>query len=113
MALNRNFNNNGMERFIRGMAGLLMVVDGLSHRRKFEVGIGAALFLYGITGSNSLMNIMRRFNLWGPGDSLVNLFKQVIPGQGINPILTQQASPKKKPNKEYNESSFVDATSIR
>lgn len=88
------------DRIVRGILGGLMLFNGATHMRKsparvVEAGVGGAFLLYGITGFDPLLKMFGASTISGAKDNILHRMKQAAPGQGINPMLTQQAIPQK------------------
>lgn len=104
------------DRVLRSLLGFLLLLDGLTHFRKgtlrpLEVMTGGAFLVYGVTGFDPLLKRFGVSTIPGTADSLFNLLRQFAPGQGINPILTQQASPRHSANGAVPKS-LADETAI-
>lgn len=100
MAIKRNMGKK--DRFTRGMMGAYLLAGSLLDRKRFmpirvaQAGLGGALLIYGITGFDPFLKLFGASTLSGAEDNVINQLKQIFPGQGINPALTQQAVPQKK-----------------
>lgn len=100
MTMKMDPNMGKTDRWLRGILGGLMLVNGLRHRgsmmRRLESVIGGAFFIYGLTGFDPLLKYFGASTIPGAENNALNMMKQALPGQGINPMLTEQASPRKK-----------------
>jgi uncharacterized membrane protein len=120
MAINNNTtpqpNVGSVDRVIRGILGTWLVMTSLN--RLFSVaGILQAASGYGLlasaaTGQCAMMRRMHAFTIPGQSNSLMNQLKQAMPGQGINPIQTQQASPKKDTRQTNPDEPLANAYAI-
>jgi hypothetical protein len=98
--------------------GGLLLINGLSHfrnsaPRRWETLIGGAFLVYGLTGFDPLLKLFGASTIPKAEDNVLNRLKQVAPGQGINPRLTQQAVPKQDTLGMNSDLPVVDALSIR
>jgi hypothetical protein len=86
------------DRLSRGLLGLMLLMDGLQHIRRsairpLETIVGGAFVFYGLTGYDPVLKKLGVSTIAGAEDNVLHQFQQVAPGQGINPMLTQQAVP--------------------
>jgi hypothetical protein len=102
MAMTTTFKPNmgTADRLVRGALGGLLLVNGITHfkhsaPRRWETLIGGAFLIYGLTGFDPLLKLFGASTIPKAKNNILNLLKQTAPGQGINPILTQQALPKR------------------
>ena len=105
------------DRIVRGIMGGLMLWNGLTHiqdsmGRKIESVIGGAFLIYGLTGFDPLLKAFGVSTIAGTENNLLNVAKQSAPGQGINPILTQQSVPQKETLGMGTDQTLADATAI-
>lgn len=120
MAVMHLNNNMGKaDRILRGVLGGVMLLDGMSHRhgavamlRRLEALTGSAFVLYGLTGFDPLLKMFGASTVPGAENNILNLAKQAAPGQGINPMLTQQPLPKKPVRGINPEKPIADALVI-
>jgi uncharacterized membrane protein len=105
------------DRVVRGIMGGLMLLNGLANMkhsafRKIETLVGGAFLVYGITGFDPLLKAFGVSTIPGRENNLLNVAKQAAPGQGINPIATQQSVPQTETRGMSDEQSIADATAI-
>jgi hypothetical protein len=87
------------DRIVRGTLGGWMLLNGLAHLagggwwRRIESLVGGAFLVYGITGFDPLLKRFGASTIPGTENNIMNQIKHAAPGQGINPMLTQQAVP--------------------
>ena len=96
--MNMTQNMGKTDRMVRGMMGGAMLLDGLMHignstGRRVETLIGGAFLFYGATGFDPLLKAFGVSTIPGTENNLMNRLKQATPGQGVNPMMTQQAVP--------------------
>jgi hypothetical protein len=77
-----------------------MLLDAIRQDRKIswrllETMTGSAFLIYGITGFDPLLKKLKLSTMPHSKNNLLSVLKQAAPGQGINPMLTQQAVPGK------------------
>lgn len=111
MTLTRQKNMGKMDRIVRGTLGAVLLLNGLrnlgnSPLRKIETLIGGAFFAYGVSGFDPLLSAYGASTIPGRENSLWNLFRQALPGQGIKPTLTQYVLPKGD-IKRFNENTTI------
>ncbi len=97
--MDANQNMGATDRLIRGGLGGLMLMNGLPHLiggsmlRRLETLVGGAFLFYGITGYDPLLKAFGASTIPGAENNIMHQLKQAAPGQGINPMMTQQAVP--------------------
>jgi len=87
------------DRLIRGLAGAVLMANGLRHIRKsplraWETAIGGAFLMYGVSGIDPLLHKVGATTIPGTENSVWNQIRATLPGQGIKPILTQNVIPR-------------------
>lgn len=118
MAVMQMTQNMGInDRIVRGTLGSLMLANGLMHLRHspirwVETVIGGAFTFYGLTGFDPLLKWLGVSTIPGSENHILHVAKQVAPGQGINPMQTQQAVPKQATRGADSEQSVSDAMTI-
>jgi uncharacterized membrane protein len=105
------------DRVVRSTLGGAMLVNGLKHLdhswlRRLETGIGGLFLLYGVTGFDPLLKALGVSTVPGAEDNVLNQLKQVAPGQGINPMLTQQPLPRNVTRKSNIDETIADSMII-
>ena len=105
-----------VDRVIRGVLGTWLVMTSVG--RLFSIaGIlqfisGFCLVTSATTGQCSMMRWMNASTIPGQNNNLLNQFKQAMPGQGINPIQTQQAKPQRETRQINPNEPMADAYAI-
>jgi uncharacterized membrane protein len=92
MAISKNVGS--IDRIIRGIAGVWMVMDGLKHKgsvvRQMEVFTGGSLIANALTGHCAMLSAFGVSTIPGKEDNLIDQLKAALPG---NPILVQDFGP--------------------
>jgi hypothetical protein len=120
MAVAVNLGNPNMgpiDRLIRGALGGWMVVNGLagfgrSPVRRAQTLLGVAWLSGSLLGRDPLFKLFGLSSVQGREDFLLNQLRQAAPGQGINPMLTQQPTPQHSTRGVGAEQSVAEATRI-
>src|SRR5262249_43813034 len=105
-------------RFLRGSIGFFLLSSSVMRKQKTFWSLlsglwGGTLLISGFVGFDPLLKKLGASTIPGAENNIGNLLKQALPGQGINPILTQQAVPQGKPGKTYASEDFASATKIQ
>jgi len=86
------------DRSIRGVAGFVMLMDGILHPtsslRQVESLVGGAFLLYALTGYDPLLALTGASTQAGKENNVLHQIKAALPGQGIQPVLTQNVLPR-------------------
>lgn len=111
-------NMGGTDRIVRGVLGGLILLNGILNENKsplkeIEIGIGGAFFLYGLTGFDPLLKAFGASTIPDAENNILHQVRQMTPGKGINPMLTQQAIPRRKVQGINTKKKFADSLVIR
>ena len=118
MAVKYAKNMGSADRITRGALGGLMLLNGLTHLnggffRRLETLVGGAFLVYGLTGFDPLLKAYGASTIPGAEDNVLHQLKRMAPGNGINPMLTQQASPQKNTRGMRAGQTIKEATAVR
>jgi hypothetical protein len=98
MAIKLKPNMGIADRLFRGALGVFMLLNGIRAGGKLpwkapEILLGSLFVVYGVTGVDPLLRRLNLSTIPRASNNLFSLVKQAAPGQGINPMLTQQPVP--------------------
>jgi hypothetical protein len=118
MAITLNQNMGKTDRLLRGCVGSFLLFSSILRKQKIHWRLlsgmwGGMLLLSGFIGFDPLLKKFGASTIPGAENDLANLLKQAVPGQGINPILTQQAVPQERFSKAHTSQDFASATKIQ
>lgn len=89
-------NIGSMDRVIRGITGLWMVMDGLKHKgsavRQMEVFAGGALIANAFTGHCAMLSAFGASTIPGTEDNVLNRLKTTLPGLVPQDIKSEKES---------------------
>lgn len=110
-------NMGPIDRIVRGTLGGLLFINGLSHLnnsriRPLETLVGGAFLTYGLTGFDPLLKKLGASTIGGDEKNILNRLKQAMPGQGINPMLSQQPEPRRT-SRRWRGKTVADALAVR
>lgn len=100
MALSKNIGN--MDRLIRGVVGLMLVMDGLKHKsslgRQLETLAGGALIANALTGHCSMLSALKASTVPGKDNNILEQVKAKLPNQEKSHKLTEDETSEAPPD---------------
>jgi hypothetical protein len=95
MALASTINLGSIDRIIRGLLGTMILQNALSSRmfKLWKMATAVGLIYTALKGMCPIMKELGISTVPGQENNLLNQLKQAFPGQGINPIQTEQPKP--------------------
>ena len=113
-------NLGGADRLLRTGLGAFLLWNGASSRREggtlwatMQGVLGAVLLYDGLSGTDPLLRGLGASTVPGSENYLPRVIRLKAPGQGINPILTQQPIPKRLNRRSNPELPLAQALAIR
>jgi len=110
-------NMGTVDRIIRSLIGGALIANGIINAHSLsgmlKAFAGGAFIINGISGFDPLLKASGSSTIPGAEDNIINKIKMRSPGQGINPILTQQAIPKKRTPRIKFQKTFASSTAIK
>ena len=105
-----------LDRVLRGLVGMWMIMTGIGRLftvfGMIQVVSGICLTTSAATGRCAMMKWMNASTIPGQSNNVLNQLKQALPGQGTNPIQTQQASPMRETRRINPDEPAADAFAI-
>lgn len=108
------FNMGTTDRVIRGVIGSLLLINGAKRNKPsflFNL-VGGSLLTSALWGHDPLLAKLKLSTVTGSSNNIVSKVKAMLPGHGINPILTQELMPKGKVRPYRDRDTVCDALAI-